>query len=65
MEKILGCAKNHSKEIDLYEKTYAEKIERVTTMMQQAQKALENASQNPISDLEPEETEDKGHESEV
>ena len=32
MEKILGCAKNHSKEIDLYEKTYAEKIERVTMM---------------------------------
>lgn len=29
MEKIMGCSKNHSKEIDLYEKTFAEKVERV------------------------------------
>lgn len=43
MEKILGCAKNHSKEIDLYEKTYAEKIERISLMKTQALSAYEEA----------------------
>ena len=41
MEKILGCSKNHSKEIDLYEKTYGEKVERIETMMSQAKLAYE------------------------
>ena len=29
MDKLIGCSKDHSKEIDLYEKTYEQKIERV------------------------------------
>ena len=41
MEKLMGCSKDHSKEIDLYDKTYADKIDRVKTMMQQAQSAFE------------------------
>ena len=36
MEKLLGCSKDHSKEIDLYDKTYTEKIDRVKTMAEQA-----------------------------
>ena len=43
MSKIVGCNKDHSKEIDLYGKTYAEKIERVRTMMRQADLAFEAA----------------------
>ena len=34
MEKLLGCSKDHSKEIDLYDKTYEDKIDRVKTMME-------------------------------
>ena len=41
MEKLMGCSKDHSKEIDLYDKTYAEKIDRVTTMIKQAETAVE------------------------
>ena len=33
MEKLIGCSKDHSKEIDLYDKTYVDKIDRVKTMM--------------------------------
>ena len=43
MQKLLGCNKDHSKEIDLYDKTYSEKIDRVNTMAQQAKSALEEA----------------------
>lgn len=41
MEKLIGCSKDHSKEIDLYDKTYSDKIDRVRTMMKQAQSAFE------------------------
>ena len=33
MEKMIGCNKNHSKEIDLYEKPYEDKIDRVKAML--------------------------------
>ena len=36
MEKMMGCSKDHAKEIDLYNKTYADKIDRVKTQMKQA-----------------------------
>ena len=29
MAKIMGCSKDHAKEIDLYSKPYEEKIERI------------------------------------
>ena len=41
MDKLIGCSKDHSKEIDLYEKTYGEKIDRVKTMMSHAEQALD------------------------
>ena len=40
---MIGCSKDHSKEIDLYDKTFGEKIERVKTMVDQAQKAYVEA----------------------
>ena len=36
MAKMTGCSKDHAKEIDLYNKTYADKIDRVKTQMKQA-----------------------------
>ena len=43
MEKMLGCSRDHSKEIDLYEKTYADKIDRILTMKGQAEAAISDA----------------------
>ena len=48
---MIGCSKDHSKEIDLYDKTFGEKIERVKTMVDQAQKAYVEA----IDELKDEE----------
>ena len=45
MEKMMGCSKDHAKEIDLYNKTYADKIDRVKTQMKQAQQAMEAYNQ--------------------
>ena len=43
MEKLLGCNKDHSKEIDLYKKTYEDKIDRVKQMVLQAVEAYDSA----------------------
>jgi len=40
MHKVIGCNKDHSKEIDLYAKTYEGKMERVTKMISEANQAL-------------------------
>ena len=45
MAKMMGCNKDHAKEIDLYSKSYAEKIERIRTQMKQAQQAMEAANE--------------------
>jgi hypothetical protein len=29
MKEMMGCSRDHSKEIDIYSKSYAEKIERI------------------------------------
>ena len=42
---MIGCSKDHAKEIDLYNKTYADKIDRVRTQMKQAQQAMEAANE--------------------
>lgn len=39
IQKILGCSKDHGKEIDLYNKTYAEKIQRIKTLLEEAEKS--------------------------
>ena len=41
MEKMFGCSKDHSKEIDLYDKTNQEKIEHIRTMLKQANQAYD------------------------
>ena len=40
MTKLAGCSKDHAKEIDLYNKSYDEKLEQVCQMMGQAKSAL-------------------------
>ena len=45
MAKMTGCSKDHAKEIDLYNKTYADKIDRVKTQMKQARQAREAAEE--------------------
>lgn len=39
IQKMIGCSKDHGKEIDLYNKTYAEKILRVNTLLTEAEKS--------------------------
>lgn len=39
IQKILGCSKDHGKEIDLYNKTYEEKIQRIKTLVEEAEKS--------------------------
>lgn len=36
---MIGCSKDHGKEIDLYNKTYDEKIQRVKTLLEEAEKS--------------------------
>mgnify|MGYP001006260452 CR=1 FL=1 len=36
---MLGCSKDHGKEIDLYNKSYYEKIQRVKTLLDEAEKS--------------------------
>jgi len=40
MQKIIGCSKDHGKEIDLYDKSYAEKITRINTLLEEAEKSV-------------------------
>jgi hypothetical protein len=47
MSKLAGCAKDHSKEIDLYNKSYEDKVDRVKQMMQQARLALNDSESAP------------------
>lgn len=32
---MIGCSKDHSKEIDIYNKSYAEKVARIKTMKEE------------------------------
>lgn len=36
---MIGCSKDHGKEIDLYGKPYEEKIQRIKMMMSEADKS--------------------------
>lgn len=35
LKEMMGCSRDHSKEIDIYNKSYGEKIERIQTMKEQ------------------------------
>lgn len=37
MAKLLGCSRDHGKEIDLYNKSYADKIEQIGTHLKYAE----------------------------
>jgi hypothetical protein len=39
---MIGCSKDHGKEIDLYGKTYQEKILRINTLLQEADKSSDD-----------------------
>ena len=43
MEKMMGCSKDHSKEIDLYDKPDSEKIDRIVAMKGQAEATIIDA----------------------
>lgn len=40
IHKMMGCSKDHAAEIDIYNKPYSEKIERVKLMKEEGNKAL-------------------------
>ena len=39
MSKVIGCSKDHGKEIDLWNKSFSDKVERIKTMLGEAEKA--------------------------
>lgn len=41
MSKMIGCSKDHGKEIDLYSKPYPEKIARIEALLKEAEKEVE------------------------
>ena len=40
MSKLAGCSKDHAKEIDLYNKSFDDKVERIKKMMDLARLAV-------------------------
>ena len=38
LHKLAGCSKNHGQEIDLYNKSFGEKIDRIQTLLKEAEK---------------------------
>ena len=38
LKEMMGCSRDHAKEIDIYYKTYAEKIERIKAMKEEGNK---------------------------
>lgn len=40
MGKLMGCSKDHAKEIDLYNKSYKDKLDHVRQMVKQAELAV-------------------------
>ena len=38
LHKLTGCSKNHGQEIDLYNKSFSEKIDRIQTLIKEAEK---------------------------
>ena len=41
IHKMMGCSKDHAAEIDIYNKTYKEKIQRIQLMKQQGNEAIQ------------------------
>jgi len=39
---MIGCSKDHGKEIDLYNKSYSEKIIRIQSLLKEAEKSEED-----------------------
>jgi len=39
---MIGCSKDHGKEIDLYGKTYDEKVLRIKSLLNEASKACDD-----------------------
>ena len=42
MSKLAGCSKDHAKEIDLYNKSYEDKVERINTMLKMGKEAFDS-----------------------
>ena len=54
MNKLAGCSKDHAKEIDLYKKSYEDKVERINTMMKIAKEtfdSIENKTKDEKEEL--------------
>ena len=41
IHKMMGCSKDHAAEIDIYNKSYKEKISRIQLMKQQGNEAIQ------------------------
>ena len=50
IHKMMGCSKDHAAEIDIYNKTFKEKIERIKMMKEQGNIAIGEYNKKPDSD---------------
>ena len=44
MAKAMGCSRDHSKEIDIYEKPYEEKVDRIRAMKEKGNEAFQKGN---------------------
>lgn len=42
LKEMMGCSRDHSKEIDIYNKSFEEKMERAHTMKEEGNKCYKN-----------------------
>lgn len=48
---MMGCAKDHAAELDIYNKTFKEKIQRITLMKEEGNAAMKEYNKTPGDEL--------------
>ncbi len=49
MKEMMGCSRNHSKEIDIYSKSYSEKIQRIISMKDEGNQSFKDGHYDKAS----------------
>ena len=49
MKEMMGCSRNHSKEIDIYSKSYEEKMQRIVFLKDEGNQAYKEAQYDKAS----------------
>ena len=49
VKEMMGCSRDHSKEIDIYNKSYKEKLQRITSLKDQGNQHFKDSSYEKVS----------------